>query len=475
MAPGPQQEPLLLVMFWLLMLPIAAFLLRTACGICAADLPTYRRAALIVLLVGPAAYFTFDFSAYGIVLAQQDVALQLPPGYSYSSWLREPLALKWQAIGLIPGIRYLPVVFAICLAGVLQVILLQVTFRIGVLIFLLEWFLNVMAMALLSFLLSLTQGFLGKTLSTDTAPGDSALKQLVPDTQPQAKHAGPRPRDPQRPHARPVSGKGKTPEAPKEGTAAAFATLREGLESTKSNLSPQLQSLKEHLEGFRERFEPYLEPIKEECEPFTQHLPDAVQEFLRDGGWWLVLGGVAVIALIWLRLTLKRLYRALFHKKKKKKWVSELQENLAVISQAYTDPGPKQITVKALPARLRLMIMAPAGKDVGDLEPEMADKLLDWIKPGMGAITSYDHPKVKVWERQYSSGGFPMAFHQHVQIPEGKKRRSNWVLLAGTISMGRQKVHVGMAFHADEPNNIRSVTIKDEQWLDVLGMKDVVE
>jgi hypothetical protein len=40
--------------------------------------------------------------------------------------------------------------------------------------------------------------------------------------------------------------------------------------------------------------------------------------------------------------------------------------------------------------------------------------------------------------------------------------------------MGRDKIYLGIAFFADEPNLIRSIAITDEQWLDVLRIETTV-
>src|SRR5436309_15268195 len=101
---------------------------------------------------------------------------------------------------------------------------------------------------------------------------------------------------------------------------------------------------------------------------------------------------LAVIALHWMRITYRRLHRAIFHPRKRKKtWVQELHEDLGALTETFTDPGPRRLTVKGLPARLRLVVMAASGKDFGDLEPEMLDNVLDWIKPGLANATSTDH------------------------------------------------------------------------------------
>src|SRR5262249_28994174 len=120
------------------------------------------------------------------VLATRDtVNLTLPPGYSYWNWLREPLYLKWQVMGLVPVLRYLPIAFAVCLAGTLYVILLGEPFRNCIVILLIQWTLNVVAMALLSVALTTPLRFVGLTKPPSpeaSAEHASAFSPLPPET-----------------------------------------------------------------------------------------------------------------------------------------------------------------------------------------------------------------------------------------------------------------------------------------------------
>src|SRR5579884_1323651 len=144
------------IVFWALMIPIAAYIFQNVCSMCGADYPTFRRAALTTVLVTAAAFFAFDGIGYGLIKASSDtVNLNLPPDYGYSNWLREPLHLKWQVLGLIPMIgRLLPIVVAVCLAATLYVLILAEPFRNCIAILAIQWTLNVVAMAILSFALS---------------------------------------------------------------------------------------------------------------------------------------------------------------------------------------------------------------------------------------------------------------------------------------------------------------------------------
>src|SRR5262245_49053562 len=127
----PAADVLATIAFWGLMVPIATYVFQNVCSACGADPPPFRRSLLITVLVAAAAFFAFDIIGYGIMKASSDtIKLDLPPDYGYVNWLREPLYLKWQVLGLIPMIgRLLPVLVAVCLAATLYVLILTEPFR----------------------------------------------------------------------------------------------------------------------------------------------------------------------------------------------------------------------------------------------------------------------------------------------------------------------------------------------------------
>ncbi len=412
------------------MVPIAGFFLQVVCNMCGADAPSLRRASLISLLVAAAAFFTFDLIGYGIVLGTRDtVNLNLPPGYGYGNWLREPLYLKWHVMGLVPVLRYLPVAFALCLAATLYVLILKEPFRNCAVILLVQWTLNVVAMAVLTFLLSVTVGFVGHSLQ--------------PPTQPVADGSG----------------------------------LRGALADHHGEAGSFVKQMRGQLHALDENFGPYLEPIKTACQPYTTYLPPVVQEFLDDGGWWLVLAALAVVAVLWLRALTRRLKRALFRRKKRghKKRSQDLVIDLDLVSDAFTDPGSHQITVRGQPGRLRLVVLSPSSSYVGDLLPEMAESLLDWLQPGLGDIVASDSPRVVVWPRYASAGRFDEMFPKLVQAPETKGRRSPWMLLSGAARLGRQTIFLGLAVYLDKTTFTREVRVEKDKWNEVLGVQKVTE
>ncbi|HEY7428349.1 MAG TPA: hypothetical protein VH682_29220 [Gemmataceae bacterium] len=468
------------IVFWVVMAFLAGYIFQTACNLCGADLPSFRRGVLITAGVAAAVFFTFDGLGYGIVLATRDsVNLTLPPGYSYWNWLREPLYLKWQVMGLVPILRYLPIAFAVCLAGTLYVIILGEPFRNCIVILLIQWTLNVVAMALLSFSLSTTLRFVGLTKPQSTEAGAETASAFSP--QPPETRAATRPTSRRGEHNPRGETAEKKPDA--EGDAPpASDNLKGALDAHKGEEGASLSRTREQLQALDKRLRPYIEPIETACQPYTKYLPPVVQEFLEDGGWWLVLGALAVGAGFWLRALVRRLKRALSRKGRrgsKARRARHAERALAIdldlIADAFTDPGAQQITVRGQPGRLRLVVLAPSSSYVGDLLPEMAESLLDWLQPGLGEILTYDSPRVVVWPRHPSLGRFTEMFHKLVEVPEVKGRRSPWMLLSGATRLGRQTLFLGLAVYLDKTTYQRTIEIAKEKWNDVLGVQKVTE
>jgi hypothetical protein len=460
------------IVFWALMLPIAGYIFQNVCSMCGAEPPTFRFSVLVTVLVAAVAFFTFDGIGYGIALVGRDT-IPLPPGYTYWNWLREPLYLKWQALGLIPLLRWLPVLVAVCLAATLYVLILVEPFRNCIAILTIQWTLNVVAMAILMFVLSNILHFVGPSSSSSSAPEAAQGPDLSP-VSPEAR-AATRPNLHRRKQVvRSQAGSGN------ERASAAGTDLKSALAAHGEAAESSQGQWRKQLHAFDERFGPYIEPIKEACAPYTKYLPAAVQEFLDDGGWWLVLIVLAAATGFWLRALGRRLKRIVFPSRRRGKRgargkESPLTIDLDLVGDAFTDPGPQQITVRGQPGRLRLVVLAPSPSYIGDLEPEMADSLLDWLHPGLGDILELDKPRRVVWPRHPSLDRFVQMFHKLVQIPEAKGRRSPWILISGSTRLGRQTVFLGLAVFLDKTSYQRTIQVAREKWDEVLGMQEVTE
>src|SRR5262249_53049703 len=236
--------------------------------------------------------------------------------------------------------------------------------------------------------------------------------------------------------------------------------------------------LKDAATNLKDYADSHLEEVNEELEPVTKHLPEPVRHFLEKGGWWVVFGVLALLALVWLRSVVRRLGGAFAkprRKKKKHRTKSDavrLKEDLSGLGEAFTEEGPQQVTVERLPARLRLVILSQGSRSTGELTEEMAGRVLDWMKAGLARATAADFPRVRVWPPFYSAGSFAIAFTGNVPIPEPKGEKSRWVLVSGQVRMGRALLHVGLALYADHETTLRHVPVRGERWQSVLGIRE---
>ncbi len=475
----PSQSPLVLLVLGVVFLFLVGRCLQIACNLLGEDHPGMVRCTVLSLVIAGVSYLLWDGLSFWLMMNTRDLTgIQLTPDYGYRQWLTEPPYLKWQVLGLVPVLRYLPVLFAFCLATALYVLTLKVTFRFSLAIFAVQWVLTLMGTGLAAFILTHALGFLQGPTPAGPAP-------LGPGQNPRAQlpqRITPEVRGKTRP-GRPRNGPAPTPQAPPAGTQPPD-TLRTTLQDHSEPTSPTLKWLRDKVEPARDWLDSHFvdwkpdensKSFREMVRPYVAYLPPVVQEFLDDGGWGLVLVVLSVVAAIWGWRLIRRVRRALFRSKrrrgKKLQPIHALREELRFIDDAATDPGEMQAVVRNRPVRLRLVVMAPAVSYVGELLPEMAENLLDFVRPGLGDVVLADVPRVKVWPRPPGEGTFVNLFFRMVQPPEARTRRSHWVLLAGTIRLGRQKVHLGLAVYADIASHLREIRVEKENWESVLELR----
>jgi len=152
-----EASSLLPILFWLLMLPIAVFIIIRTTAFWSEEGPgTISAAVKTIVAVWLTVFLVYDLSGYGFARLMHDPrpGIVFPPNFSYFTWIRAPMGLKWHLLGAVPMIRYLPVLFALCAGGVVQVLLWKIPFRVGMLVFVSQLFLTLFAIAVLSLLFS---------------------------------------------------------------------------------------------------------------------------------------------------------------------------------------------------------------------------------------------------------------------------------------------------------------------------------
>jgi hypothetical protein len=180
---------------------------------------------------------------------------------------------------------------------------------------------------------------------------------------------------------------------------------------------------------------------------------------------FLVLAVVAVVAVVLLR----RLLRNLFARRDPDPQAG-MREDLASYPPPAPPGGPYTLTVEGLPARLRLVVIASAGKQ-GDLDAKTIESHLEQLVPAFGAVLRQDQPKVRLWPPQLSQQGFTLTFHRLVSGPGREGQSSPWVLVAGRTPPGRRKLLVGLALQTEEPNRIGRLILEPDQWANVLRVQ----
>ena len=272
MIPVIEHSSLLVILYWLLMIPIAILVLVRVTAFWTDDGPgTLVGALKTIVAMGLAVYLTYDVSGYVFARMMQDpqLGITFPPGYHYWNWMQEPQGLKWHVLGFVPLIRYLPVMFALCAGGVVQVLLWKIPFRTGMIVFVNQLLVDIFAMAMLSLVFSFFVG---------VQEGATAK-------------AHPR-------HGRGVHAGGRS-------VAAAPAGLQ-GMQQRIEQLGVEEGPLARRLWRRWESVNQLLQPAYDLLQPITRHLPLPARDFLNGGGWLLVIPGVIALLRSWPQLRPRR-------------------------------------------------------------------------------------------------------------------------------------------------------------------------
>ena len=205
--------------------------------------------------------------------------------------------------------------------------------------------------------------------------------------------------------------------------------------------------------------------------PVWQRLWDWLVGFLPEPvaslpQWLLMLiaAAVVLIALLVVLGILGFVFRTLFGRRNKTaKQGSNLEEKLGAYPPLKASTGDRRLQVEGVPVRLRLVVVAAAGKE-SDVDQDEVGKMLEKILPGLGGIYEQDKPRLRVWPVQLSYEGFANHFHRNMIVPEPEGSQTPWVLVAGRAKLGKQQVMVGLALQALKPTTIGRLTLDSHEW-----------
>jgi hypothetical protein len=173
--------------------------------------------------------------------------------------------------------------------------------------------------------------------------------------------------------------------------------------------------------------------------------------------------GVVLIGAIVLLMMLLLVIRVLFGRRKAKPKAPSLEEDLATYPALKTSGGDRRLYVEGVPVRLRLVVVAPAGKQ-SEIDEGQVEATLEKVLTGLGQICKYDKPRVRIWPMQLSYEGFTKHFHRNTLVPDDDSGQSPWVVVAGRAKLGKNQVMVGFALQALKPTTVGRLTLEAHEW-----------
>jgi hypothetical protein len=226
-----------------------------------------------------------------------------------------------------------------------------------------------------------------------------------------------------------------------------------------------------------------MDQLRTSLKPLTDWIPTGVRDGMPVEAWWGIFAAVGLLVLFIFFRFLRLLFRGGSRRKPRRDWVQRLNIDLAQCPMPTKPPQDHVLAVYHMPVRVRLVVIAPAGKEV-KVDRDAVVPLLDRVVPGLGAIIRHDRPEIVVWPPQLSHHGFENTFHRCTPIPRSpgspappdEDPPSRWILVAGNAHVVHSIVLIGLGLWAEETNTIGRVNVEPpRQWLDVLRIQKVGE
>jgi hypothetical protein len=189
---------------------------------------------------------------------------------------------------------------------------------------------------------------------------------------------------------------------------------------------------------------------------------DQITEWLR-GNIWVIVGGILGLLVIVI------LFKVLSGGKKTHK---DLQKGQREDLEDYPPPpeskGGRKLLLDGMEVRVRLVVVAPMGKQQDAIDAEDVPELLNDVLRGLGAFVAADKARVRVWPAQLSAAGFAPTFFRLVTSPDEPGTKSNWVLTAGPAKAAGRPILLGMALYSEEESKLGRVTLDGKEWVESL-------
>jgi hypothetical protein len=212
-----------------------------------------------------------------------------------------------------------------------------------------------------------------------------------------------------------------------------------------------------------------VDQLKDFLQPAIDRLPEQWREH-----WPFIAAAAGLLALWLVWVVFERLLLRPWRQRRPGETEAHLREDLAVLGPPPGEPGSRRLLVDGVPARLRLVVVAPTGHEALDADP-LADigVFLERLLPGLGAVAAADKPVVRKWPAQLSKAGFAPKFQQLVQMPDAPGQASRWVVLAGPARASLRQFLLGLALYADGPTHLGRRVIPEDRWTWSLRVQEV--
>lgn len=215
--------------------------------------------------------------------------------------------------------------------------------------------------------------------------------------------------------------------------------------------------------------------LRERLGPLTEWIPDPWRELFPVEVWWLFQLVALLLALLIVghavRGLLRGLLRGLVALIPRRKLARDAGMTVDLSRLPPPPEGRASLEVYQVPARVRLVVVAPVGKHAV-LEPRTVGLLLERAIPGLGRVLLRDQPEVYIWPPQFSVPGFTNSFHRCTPTGQAEDQASRWILLAGRLQAGDQPLFVGLALWAERATRYGRRNPMPDEWLGVVRLTD---
>jgi hypothetical protein len=207
-------------------------------------------------------------------------------------------------------------------------------------------------------------------------------------------------------------------------------------------------------------------------ESLTKSLPPEVTSILENGGWLAILLLILLIFLLILWAIVSQVLKMFSGGKKEKVEKESLMILLEKLPSASRTSGERILMVEGVPVRLRLVVLAPAGRAF-EVNPDAINRILDKVYPGLGMIAEEDEPEVRIWPFQLSYEGFANTFQKNTPIPRGEDERlTRWIFVSGRAHIGKTQILLGLGLQTKKPTSVGRLKVDMQEWGTVLRIKE---